>query len=119
MKETRPPADIGKAVDQLKLIAGQLNRYKVQKLFGRFWALVRQCEFLDFKEPPSLSRADFIPVPDTSKYMQQAMSPRYQVDEEVALLAGRYLRPFGEAIEEVEPEDTPPDVVKAMIERNS
>jgi hypothetical protein len=118
MRKTRPPADIGKAVDQLNLVAANLRRSTAQSMLDRLWALVKDYKFLDFKEPPPLTADDFIPVSDSSQYMQQTLSPRDDKErQELAQLAERHLRPFGHAIEEVEPEHAPPDVIEAMSGR--
>lgn len=118
LKESRRPADIGKAVDQLNLVAKNLHRPGVQAMLDGLWALVKQGDFLEFEEPPPLSADDFIPVSESSKYMQRALSPRDNKErQELAQLTERHLRPFGDAIEEVEPENAPPDVIEAMSDR--
>lgn len=62
LKRTRLPADIGKAEDQLKLVADNLEYGGLQTMLDELWAIAKKYNFIDFKEPPPLSAADYIPI---------------------------------------------------------
>ncbi len=118
LKKSRSSAAIGKAVDLLELIGSNIHGNRVQAMLDGLWALIKEFNFLDFEPPPPLTERDFVPVSEGARYMQRALSPRDDNERrEFAQFAERHLRPFGQAVKRVEPEDAPPDVVKALADR--
>lgn len=121
LNKTRPPADIGKAEDQLKSITEHLGYGNLQYRLDRLWLLAKECKFLDLNEPPApLSAHDYIQISASSHLMEQALTFRgNEGREKVTELAAGYLRPFGCPLEDVEPEDPPIEIIRMMTKSDS
>jgi len=117
LKKSRRPAEIGKAFDQLERVGSNLHSPRVQAMLNELWALAKEFDFLEFEQPPPLTERDFIPVSESANYMKRALSPRDNERQELAQLVEPHLRPFGQAIEGVEPENAPSDVIEALAGR--
>lgn len=118
LKRSRQPVEIGRALDQFELVASRLHSRRIEASLDSLWAVVKQGRFLDFEPPPPLSDRDIIPVSESSRHMRRAMNPRDEGERrELAQLREPHLRPFGQPVEKVEPEDAPPDIIEAMAHR--
>lgn len=119
LKKTRSPADIGKTGDQLRLIAENSGDRNLQPRLDELWGMMKQSEFLDLENPPpALNDSDYIPVSATSKWMERALEPMSAQERgELEKLTEKYLRPFGQPLDEVLIEEAPDEIIEIMSKR--
>ena len=108
-------ADIGKAEDALKHVAENLVSRNIHSALNDLWQLMKSLGFLSFDSPPPIAAKDYIPVADSYSSMRRALEPRTTEEEvEFGKLVSKYVRSFGDSVDDSTAEEAPAEVIKQM-----
>lgn len=111
------PANIGLIEDRLKQVADNLHAKNLQRLLKRLWETVKEINLLELGEVPPLRDTDYAPVSKDESYIQKALEHDSEEKEEFKKLTDKYLRPFGQPLDEILFEEVPTEIVERMSKR--
>ncbi|MCK4706218.1 MAG: hypothetical protein KAT90_12105 [Gammaproteobacteria bacterium] len=114
-KKTLLPAEIGKVEDQIYQIVISLSDQKLQSKLDKLWILMKQFKIIDFKDlTPPLQDSDYIPVSESTKKVKRMEISNKHNEAEYEKIIEKYLRPFGQPLEEVQVEEVPDELVELI-----